>query len=38
MVFTLYNERLHLYKKYCDIEVLNDKTLADAVNEIIKAI
>ena len=37
-VFALYNERLHLYKKYCDIEVLNDKTLADAVNEIIKAI
>ncbi len=33
-VFTLYNERLHLYKKYCDIEVLNDKTLDDAVNEI----
>ena len=35
-VFTLYNERLHLYKKYCHIEVLNDKTLDDAVNEIIK--
>ncbi len=33
-VFTLYNERLHLYKKYCNIEVLNDKTLDDAVNEI----
>ena len=33
-VYTLYNERLHLYKKYCTIEVLNDKTLNDAVNEI----
>lgn len=37
-VFTLYNDRLHLYKKYCDIEVLNDKTLDDAVNEIIKRV
>lgn len=34
-VFSLYNERLHLYKKYCTIEVLNNKTLDDAVNEIL---
>ncbi len=34
-VYTLYKERLHLYKKYCTIEVLNDKTLHDAVNEIL---
>jgi shikimate kinase len=37
-VYTLYNERLSLYKKYCDIEVLNDKTLVDAVNEIINRV
>ena len=34
-IYILYNERLHLYKKYCTIEVLNDKTLDDAVNEIL---
>ena len=34
-IYVLYNERLHLYKKYCTIEVLNDKTLDDAVNEIL---
>lgn len=34
-IYTLYNERLHLYKKYCDIEIVNDKTLDVAVNEII---
>lgn len=35
---TLYNERLQLYKKYCNIEILNDKSLEIAVNEIIKAL
>lgn len=30
-IFKLYEERLHLYKKYCDIEILNDKTLDDAL-------
>lgn len=35
-IYTLYNERLHLYKKYCTIEVLNDKTLNDAVNKILE--
>ena len=34
-VYTLYNERLHLYKKYCNIEIVNDKTIDEAVNEII---
>jgi shikimate kinase len=33
-IFALYHERLHLYKKYCDIEIVNDKTLDDAVNKI----
>jgi shikimate kinase len=33
-LYKLYQERLHLYKKYCDLEVLNDKTLDDAANEI----
>ncbi len=33
-IHTLYKERLHLYKKYCNIEVLNDKTLDLVVNEI----
>ncbi len=37
-IYTLYNERLHLYKKYCTIEVLNNKTLDDAVNEIVSLI
>ena len=33
-LLSLYHERIHLYKKYCDIEILNDKTLDDAVNKI----
>lgn len=37
-VFTLYNERIHLYRKYCHIEVLNDTTLDDAVDEIINRV
>lgn len=35
-IYSLYDERLHLYKKYCTIEILNNKTLDDAVNSIIK--
>lgn len=34
-IYTLYDERLPLYKQYCDVEVLNDKSLNDAVNKII---
>lgn len=30
----LYNERHHLYKKNCDIEIINDSGLIDAVNKI----
>lgn len=37
-IYALYNERLSLYKKYCNIEVLNDKTLDDAVKEIVSLI
>lgn len=37
-IFALYQERLHLYKKYCDVEVVNDKTLDDAVNEIFEQV
>ncbi|MGD9567645.1 MAG: shikimate kinase [Sedimentibacter sp.] len=33
-VYKLYNERIHLYKKYCDIEILNDKTIEEAVEKI----
>ena len=35
-LFALYRERLPLYKKYCDIEIVNDKTLDDALNEILR--
>ncbi len=31
----IYNERINLYKEYCDIEVLNDKTLEDIIVEIL---
>ena len=30
----LYKERLHLYKQYCHIEILNNKTALDAVDNI----
>ncbi len=30
----LYEERHHLYKKYCDIELINDSSVVDAVNKI----
>jgi shikimate kinase len=34
----LYNERFYLYREYCDYELLNDKTIDDAVNNIIALI
>lgn len=34
-LYTLYNERFDLYKKYCDFEILNDDTIECAVNKII---
>jgi shikimate kinase len=35
-LYVLYNERIQLYKSYCDIEILNDDTIETAVDEIIK--
>ncbi|MGG5460875.1 shikimate kinase [Clostridium sp. B9] len=34
----LYRERIDLYKKYCDIEVINDGSLEDTVKEIVNEI
>ncbi|WP_313339100.1 shikimate kinase [Sedimentibacter sp.] len=35
-IYKLYNERIDLYKKYCDIEVINDKEINDSVEDIIQ--
>jgi shikimate kinase len=37
-LYELYNERYHLYKEYCDIEVFNDRTITEAADEIIKKV
>lgn len=37
-LYNLYEERYHLYKKYCDIEVLNDIDFQSVVDKIIKLI
>lgn len=34
----LYYERFHLYKKYCDVEILNETTIDDAVYNIVNAL
>lgn len=34
-VYKLYNERIELYKKYCDIEILNEGTIDKTVEKII---
>lgn len=34
----LYEDRIELYKKYCDIQILNDKEIDQVVDEIIEAI
>lgn len=34
-VYDLYDERIKLYKSYCDIEILNDGSIQEAVNKII---
>ncbi len=36
-IYKLYNERIHLYKKYCNVEILNDTTADDAADSIVKA-
>lgn len=35
-VYKLYNERIHLYKEYCDIEVINDGEIDSVADLIIK--
>jgi shikimate kinase len=37
-IYNLYQERYHLYKKYCNIEVLNDIDFQGIVDRIIKLI
>ena len=37
-IFTLYNERYELYKKYCDIHIINDNLIEDTINDIINAL
>lgn len=37
-IFDLYNERKDLYKKYCHFEIINDDSIEEAVNKIIKII
>lgn len=37
-LYALYNERLPLYKKYCNYEVLNDGIIEDTVNKIMDII
>lgn len=36
-IYKLYSERIHLYKKYCNVEIMNDKTKEDAANSIAEA-
>jgi shikimate kinase len=37
-VYKLYNERIELYKKYCDIEILNEGTINETVEKIISSV
>ncbi len=37
-IYKLYNERIPLYKNYCDIEILNDTTIEVVVDRIINAV
>ncbi|SKA81888.1 shikimate kinase [Caloramator quimbayensis] len=37
-VFELYNERKNLYEKYCNFKVINDKTIDNAVENIIEKV
>lgn len=34
-LYKLYNERYELYKTYCDIEIINDKTLNLIINDML---
>ena len=33
-IYKLYNERIHLYKKFCDYEIINDSSLEVSVNKV----
>jgi len=35
-IYKLYNERIHLYKKYCQIEISNSGEISETLNEILK--
>lgn len=35
-IYELFDERYELYKKYCDFQIVNNRSIADAINEIIK--
>lgn len=37
-LYTLYNERIQLYKSYCDIEIVNEDTIETVVDQIIKSV
>ena len=37
-IYELFKERYPLYKRYCDLEVINDKDIEDVVNKIISSI
>jgi len=35
-LYALYNERIHLYKEYCDLEIDNSGTMQEALNKILE--
>lgn len=37
-VYKLYNERIELYKKYCDIEILNEGMIDEVAEKIISSV
>lgn len=37
-LYSIYNERYELYKKYSNVQILNDSTLEEAVDKIVKYI
>lgn len=37
-IYKLYNERIELYKKYCDIEILNEGTIDETTEKIISTV
>jgi shikimate kinase len=37
-LFSLYKERIDLYKKYCHIEILNDGSIYKAINKIVEEV